>query len=164
MKEKWMWNIKVLWHFGKQNLNFIPDEPWYANNTPRLGRHPFMCTGDASTFSLFVSRGCCLSSSPFRAARSCTNATTYIYIYITVYLCHADGSASMPMKTCWNRFFCHSHSQLWEIVDVCLWLKSIYSLSGFGIGTYLSQGSWNVRDSQLNLFGKIVLLYKKKAD
>lgn len=73
----------ALW---QAEFEFIPDEPWYANNTPRLGRHPFMCTGDASTFSLFVSRGCCLSSSPFRAARSCTNATTYIYIYYSISL------------------------------------------------------------------------------
>ena len=51
----------ALW---QAEFEFISDEPWYAN-TPRLGRHPFMCTGDASTFSLFVSRGCYLSSSQF---------------------------------------------------------------------------------------------------
>ena len=115
--------------------------------------------GDASTFSLFVSRGCCLSSWPFGAARSCTNGTTYIMSlpckWICIYAhehmiklaekvyCFASpykqldvisvfiwtvGSqdisgfpaSSFQMQTTLG------HSELWEIVDVCLWWTSIF--------------------------------------
>ena len=67
-------------------FQFVPDVPRYANNTPTLGRDLFMCTGDASSFSLFVSRGCCLALS-ISDARSCTNATTYIISLLCRWIC-----------------------------------------------------------------------------